>query len=149
MKRAIGKYKDVRAITKEEALSMTSQVFTRELSQAWIELNQANINRSFKSTFGLTKVQEYPTLLEFLYRKFEIALERAAKECNRATAGLCGFSPDWRAINFIAADRRNAVYCFVFCATRKQKEVWIYNGETCPNAKIIKKRGQVIWTEAF
>ncbi len=144
MKRAIGKYKGVRAITKEEALSMIPQVFTRKLSQAWIELDQTISN------FGQAKVQEgeYPALLE-LHRKFEIALERTAKECNRATAWLCGFSPDWRAINFIAADRRNAVYCFVFCTTRKQKEVWIYNGGTCPNAKTIKKRGQVIWTEVF
>lgn len=118
MKKATGKYQGVRAITKDEALAMIPMIFTPEFGRAG-----AGLARAWAEFDG------------------------AWAEFDRVRAEFGGYSPEWRAINFIAADRRNAVYCFVYCSTRNRNELWIYDGKTCPNAKAIKKRGQVIWAE--
>jgi hypothetical protein len=45
------------------------------------------------------------------------------------------YIPDCRAINFIAADRENGVYCFVF----NRKWLCFYDGENCPNMENVEK----------
>jgi len=45
------------------------------------------------------------------------------------------YIPDYRAMNLIAKDREDSVYCFVF----KRKELWVYNGEDCPNSDTVEK----------
>ena len=46
-----------------------------------------------------------------------------------------GYIPDYRAINFIAKDLQNHVYCFV----PKYKEIWVYDGENCPDRATVEK----------
>src|SRR3989304_2621607 len=64
--------------------------------------------------------------------------ERFLAEWQKSVAKLGGLSPDWRAVNFIAADRHNGVYSFVVRNRRGRKEIWFYNGDTCPDAKTVE-----------
>jgi hypothetical protein len=139
MKQAIDIYKGVRAIAKEEALGMIPMIFDKEwgkylrdwdrLEQDWTRLNH-ELDRFGKERY-----------------KLNLEWDKLNQDWNRLTRSLQGYSPDRRAINFIAADHRNAVYCFVYCTTRQRNELWLYNGDTCPDAKGILNRGQVIWFE--
>ncbi len=159
MKRGIGNYKGIRAITRDEALAMIPQVFAEhgraraEVDRAWAEVGRARaeVDRAWAKV-GRERAKVDRAWAEHGRARAEVdrawaEVGRARAEVDRAWAEVGGYSPDWRAINFIAADRRNAVYCFVFCTTRNRNELWIYGGERCPNAKAIKKRGQVIWAD--
>jgi hypothetical protein len=132
MKKAIGKYTGVKSITRAEAIAMVPVVF----SAKW--------HRIVAETIRLRTKQDR---LQANWNRLWSEADRLDAERDEYVNKLSGYSPDWRVINFIAADLRRAVYSYVYCTTRNRKELWIYDGETCPDANGIKKRGQVVWAD--
>jgi hypothetical protein len=122
MKERTGKYTDVRAITRNEALALAPVIFGDEI---------------WKLAYKLW-VQGHKSWVKW---------EQAYELWEQVATKYQGYMPDYRAINFIAADCENAVYCFVRSTTRNRNEVWIYDGEHCPDAKDILDQGKVIWVK--
>jgi len=109
MKEATGKYVKVRAITKRQSVNLAKKLFSAEGSKLYAEGN-----------------------------KLRAEGNKLRAEGNKLHADIAikhkGYIPDWRAINFIAKDLPNHVYCFVW----EHKEIWVYNGEDCPNREDVK-----------
>jgi cytochrome c556 len=158
MKPATGKYVLVQAITKERAIILAEELFWGESDKLWAE--------SCKLIAEGKKIQEEGDKLQAESNKLwaegdkfrgegdKLRAEgnklhaagkiiRAAGDKIRAELAIQyrGFIPDWRAMNFIAADRINGVYCFVW----SRKEIWFYNGERCPNPSSVK----VVWRKGI
>ena len=119
MKEATGKYIKVRAITREEAINLTKEIFNMgaEICKLYAEEDKL-----YAKGYKLY-IKRYKLYAERDKLYAEIAIKYNA------------YIPDYRAINLIAKDLPNHVYCFVL----NKKELWIYNGENCPDKNTVEK----------
>jgi len=105
---------EVSEITHEEAVALTATLFNGEIGQKWAE--------------ACSKMEEG---------------ERLLNEANEVLAQIAdkqgAYLQDYRALSYIAQDRENGVYCFVF----PRKEVWFYDGKNCPAPETV----EVVWKE--
>jgi hypothetical protein len=119
MKSATGYYAGIRAITREEIAELIPLVFT----PAWEKARAA---------------REKARKAYAAWEKARAAWEKARAAWKNEAKILSGFIPDWWAINFIAADREDGVYCFVQSTTRNRKEVWFYDGKHYPDPDTVE-----------
>jgi hypothetical protein len=119
MKQAIGKYALVRSITEKEAIFITQELLRAEDHKLWAK------GAKLRAEGGKLRAEGSKLWAEGSKLWAEIAIQQR------------GFIPDDRAINFIAADRSDGVYCFVWA----RKEIWFYDGENCPDPETV----EVVW----
>ena len=119
MKAAKGKYISVRAITKEEAIELADELFNAKGDKLMAEGDKLCAKGNKLRAEGNKLMAEGDKLCAKLARQY------------------CARIPDWRALNFIAADREDGVYCFVWT----RREIWFYDGENCPNPETV----EVVW----
>lgn len=134
IKHAGGNYKGVRAITEKQAINLARKLFDGEeynLHRAAQELkNQGEkMDKIIKRMKGLKakeqKCWNQSGLLDMLME--EIYLDLAIKHK--------GYIVDYLALNLIAKDQDDSVYCFVW----ERKEIWIYDGDYCPDPSSVEK----------
>ena len=119
MKKAEGKYISVRAITREEAVALAPEIFEvgEEVKRLWAERDRFWIEGD----------------------RLQAEIHRLQAEIDKLWAELAiklrGYIPESRAMNFIAADLDEAVYSFVW----PHSEIWVYDGEKCPNRDTVEK----------
>lgn len=131
-------YNDIPFITREEALAMIPQIFSPENDELWRGIHQS-------MQLAADVAIQYDEALD----SFIDAWVYSAKLL-RATGG---FSPDYRAICFPAADLPDTVYCFAYLTSIRKadgtptKALFYYNGRTCPIIQEVIDQGQIIWME--
>ena len=132
MKHAIGNYVGVRTITRNEAIILAKELFgNTAINQLWVKSEQLWVKGNqlwvkggqLRAKGGQLRAKGGQLFAKSDQLRAELAIKQKA------------YIPDWRAINFIAADRVNDVYCFVFT----RKELWIYDGENCPDSETAEK----------
>ena len=130
-KKAVGKYVGVRAINQKQAINLARRLFSAEGDKLHAERAKlyAEGDKFYAEGHKLytegAKLYAEGAKLYAEGRKLhaDIAIKNKA------------YIPDAKAINIIAKDRDNSVYCFVFV----RKELWIYDGENCPNSETVEK----------
>ena len=168
MKEAIGKYVKVRAITKRQAKNLAKKLFVEDAegNKLYTEGNKlyaegdklrvegdklyAEGNKLYAEGDKLyaegDKLRAEGDKLDAEGNKLYAEGDKLRAEGNKLYAEgeklrvelaikYKGYIPDYRAINLIAKDRDNSVYCFVF----NHKEVWVYDGENCPDSNTVEK----------
>ena len=154
MKKAEGKYVKVGAITEKGAVALARELFTEaaEANKLWAEGEKlrAEANKLWAEGEKLwaegCKLWAEGCKLRAEANKLWAEGDKLRAEANklwaegeklRAEVAIkhSAYIPDWRAINLIAADRDDAVYCFVF----NRKELWVYGGENCPDSETVEK----------
>ena len=161
MKKAEGKYVGVRAITREEAVEMAPEIFRfrdemcrrvvginnlhdklgklcaeeKKLAAEWCELRD-KANKLWAKGARLRADGE-KLLTEG--DKLLAMRDKLRADGNKLWADIAVKYPGYilvhRAMSFIAADRDDDMYCFVW----PRKEIWIYNGEDRPKPNEVEK----------
>ena len=106
MKTQIGKYKGVKAITREEAFTMAKEIFNHPAWQEMVRRWHKRIRENWHPWIEAAR--------KWMYTGWQMG----------------GYVPHFRAVNFIAADLPDAVYSFVYwvydgeyCPNPEQVEV--------------------------
>ena len=140
MKKARGKYVKVRVITEKEAIALARELF-REPAKAeklWAE-GEKLWTESDKLWTESEKLWAEDKKLWAEGEKLWAEGDKLRAEGDKLWADIAikhsAYIPDRRAINLIASDRENSVYCFVFT----RKELWVYDGENCPDPLTVEK----------
>ena len=133
MKAAKGKYISVRAITKEEAIELADELFNAKGDKLMAEGDKLCAKGNKLWAEG-DKLRAEGSKLRAEGSKL---MAEGDKLCAKLARQYCARIPDWRALNFIAADREDGVYCFVWT----RREIWFYDGENCPNPETV----EVVW----
>ena len=162
MKKAEGKYVGVRAITREEAIEMAPEIFKAgkdmdnllikgdrfwaegdklraEGHKLWYEGNELQAKEDdLRAKWYKLMAEGYRLRAEGDKLQAEgdkIEHEGRKLWANFAVKQKGHILPDWEAINFIAADLDDSVYCFNW----RYNEIWIYDGENYPNRDEVEK----------
>lgn len=142
IKEAVGRYRNVRAITLSQAIDLAKELFDSESTyyQLWLEVK--NLLDELDELYDLTVAfQDKRSRTKEEIRDFNLKIDSLWYEIGEIKARIAAAHqaciPDWRAMNIIAADREDGVYCFVWI----RKEVWFYDGEFCPDPDIV----EVVW----
>lgn len=116
MKPAIDQYDGVSAITKKEAIALADELFGGDAYKLWAR----GLKHRAEWLKHVSKYLKYRAMAEKLWRKLENQYR--------------GYMPDYRAINFIAADREDGVYSFIWT----WNEIWFYDGKNCPDPNTVE-----------
>lgn len=93
--------------------------------------------KTYNSAEAIERAQELFESAEMkTYIKAEKTYIKAEKACISLVPGAVKIPNESRAFNLLASDRKE-VYCIVLT----RKEVWVYDGETCPGPDDI----EIIW----
>jgi len=132
MKQAVGEYAQVRAVNLQTVIALSGELFGDEVDKLWDEADKLR--------------DEADKLRAEAYKLWAEAYKLGAEACKlgaevdklwtELAIKYGGYIPDYRAMNFVAADR-DGVYCFVW----PRKEIWLYDGETCPDPDTV----EVVW----
>ena len=126
MKLAIGKYTKVKAVTKEEAINLTKEIFNESTEGYKLYAEERKLRAEGRKLYAEG-------------RKLCAEGDKLHAEGDKLYAELAikynAYIPDHRVINLIAKDLPNHVYCFVF----NRKELWVYDGENCPDYHKVEK----------
>ena len=81
--------------------------------------------------------EEAIALAPEIFRVGEEANNRAEADMLLANLAIKhqGYIPERSALHFIAADRDDDVYCFVWA----RREIWVYDGGWCPDPDKVEK----------
>ena len=133
MKKAIGKYIKVETITKEEAIIIAKEIFADHAERDKLYAEGDKLHAECR------KLHAEGDKLHAEGDKLYAEGDKLYAERDKLHAEIAikhnAFIPDHRGFNLIAKDLPNHVYCFI----HTRKEIWIYDGETCPDAETVKK----------
>jgi hypothetical protein len=130
MKPATGRYEGVAALTLPQMLEVVEKLRAARVraDSAWTKANAAWVRADSAWTkANAAKAEEFWTWVDESWKK------------TVKSAG--GIIYDWWAVTFIAADREDGVYCYIW----DRDEVWFYDGEKCPSRKSIEDAGNIVW----
>jgi hypothetical protein len=133
MKEATGKYVGVRAITEAEAITLAQELFGKDSEGDELWARGKELRAKYDELWARGDAlwargnELWARSKELWARSKELRAKIAIK--------YRAYIPDYRAINLIAADRDDGVYCFVF----NRKWLCFYDGENCPNMENVEK----------
>jgi len=144
MKPAIDQYDGVSAITKKEAIALADELFGGDAYKLWAR----GLKHRAEWLKHVSKYLKYRAMAEKLwtvtakhraewlkhvskYLKYRAMAEKLWRKLENQYRG---YMPDYRAINFIAADREDGVYSFIWT----WNEIWFYDGKNCPDPNTVE-----------
>lgn len=139
MKQAVGEYAQVRAVNLQTVIALSGELFGDEVDKLWDEADKLR-DEVDKLKDEADKLGDEADKLGAEACKLWDEADKLGAEVDKLWTELAikygGYIPDYRAMNFVAADR-DGVYCFVW----PRKEIWLYDGETCPDPDTV----EVVW----
>ena len=142
MKKAEGKYRGVKAITREEAIKMAPEIFEvgEEVKRLWAErdrLQEEGRNLRDEGEKLRAKADRLRAKGHKLIAEGDKPWAKGYKLWTELATKLGGYILCYhpQAINFMATDQDDATYSFIW----PHSEIWIYDGEGLPEPDRVEK----------